>query len=403
MKTGTCLLVCALAAVASAFSQTTVTHGVASVAPASAPQGTSGLIVTFTLSAGLTPPVPPAGIAPTFADGRIKGYPRDTGPSGPFTEFCRYVRGNPGYGRNNFTDHGDGTVTDQATWLMWTRDDSAAGLNWSNALAWAEAKNAAHHLGYRDWRLPDAKELQSLVDYTRSPATTASAAMDPVFRSTAIVNEAGQLDWPAYWTSTTHEDANRSGAWGAYVCFGRAMGYMNSAWLDVHGAGAQRSDPKTGSAADYPTGHGPQGDSVRVTNFVRLVRTTAPDEDTVGDGIPNWWRRQYFGTATATNAQSCAGCDADLDGATNAAEFGAGTNPTNAASVLRLTARVGANQVIELRWEALPGRLYAVDTAAGLAGTNRWTPAAGELSDGLFRGGEAGEPSRFYRVRATAR
>ena len=49
------------------------------------------------------------------------------------------------------------------------------------------------------------------------------------------------------------------------------MGYMNN-WQDVHGAGAQRSDPKTGDPADYPTGHGPQGDAIRIYNYVRLVR-----------------------------------------------------------------------------------------------------------------------------------
>jgi len=55
------------------------------------------------------------------------------------------------------------------------------------------------------------------------------------------------------------------------VSFGRAMGYMNR-WVDVHGAGAQRSDPKAGDPADYPTGHGPQGDAIRIYNHVRLVR-----------------------------------------------------------------------------------------------------------------------------------
>ncbi len=42
--------------------------------------------------------------------------------------------------------------------------------------------------------------------------------------------------------------------------------------LDVHGAGAQRSDPKTGDADDWPHGNGPQGDVVRIDNFVRPVR-----------------------------------------------------------------------------------------------------------------------------------
>ena len=46
----------------------------------------------------------------------------------------------------------------------------------------------------------------------------------------------------------------------------------NYSLLNVHGAGAQRSDPKSGSASDYPQGHGPQGDVVRVENYVRCVR-----------------------------------------------------------------------------------------------------------------------------------
>ncbi|MCK7477912.1 MAG: DUF1566 domain-containing protein [Candidatus Moduliflexus flocculans] len=62
---------------------------------------------------------------------------------------------------------------------MWTKGDSAQGLNWQEALAWVQAKNAENYLGHDDWRLPNAKELQSIVDYTRSPDTTSSAAIDP--------------------------------------------------------------------------------------------------------------------------------------------------------------------------------------------------------------------------------
>jgi hypothetical protein len=57
------------------------------------------------------------------------------------------------------------------------------------------------------------------------------------------------------------------------------MGYVTApwdpkleAWLDVHGAGAQRSDPKTGNPSDFPHGRGPQGDAIRIYNCVRLVR-----------------------------------------------------------------------------------------------------------------------------------
>ena len=204
-----------------------------------------------------------------FADGRIKGYGLQLFGQ-PKTFFVAYVRGNTNYGQNDFQENGDGTISDKATGLMWMQDDSGDGMTWEEALSYAENMEFA---GYSDWRLPDAKELQSLLDYSRSPETTSSTAIDPLFNCTAISNEAGQEDYPFYWSSTTHANwsADNSGAFAAYVCFGRAMGYMNQ-WMDVHGAGAQRSDPKTGNPDDYPTGHGPQGDAIRIYNYVRLVR-----------------------------------------------------------------------------------------------------------------------------------
>jgi hypothetical protein len=202
-----------------------------------------------------------------FADGRIKGYPRDTGPGGsPMTEFVRCVRGNTAYGVNDFVDNGDGTVTDLATGLMWTQDDSGEGMDWEDAIAWVQTKNSENYLGYNDWRLPNAKELQSIVDYTRSPSTTGSAAIRPVFNSTSITDEGGDTNYPFYWTGTTHGRA------AVYVAFGEALGYMENQWMDVHGAGAQRSDPKSGDPAHYPEGRGPQGDAIRIYNYVRAVR-----------------------------------------------------------------------------------------------------------------------------------
>jgi hypothetical protein len=215
-----------------------------------------------------------------FADGRIKGYGL-TMPGGvEKTFFVQCVRG-AAYGTNDFVDNGDSTITDRATSLMWTKHDSGKGLNWQEALAWAQTKNAESHLGHNDWRLPNAKELQGIVDYSRSPATTFSAAIDLLFTCTGITNEAGQVDYPCYWTGTTHLSSTGVHNAAVYIAFGRAMGYMTApwdpavgAWLDVHGAGAQRSDPKEGNPADFPEGRGPQGDAIRINNFVRLVRET---------------------------------------------------------------------------------------------------------------------------------
>ncbi|MBI5684800.1 MAG: DUF1566 domain-containing protein [Verrucomicrobia bacterium] len=234
-----------------------------------------------------------------FADGRIKGYPIGAMHGRPAkTYFVLCVRGNPAYGKNDFCDNGNGTVTDRATGLMWSKRDSGKGMNWEAALAWAQGRNVERYLGHNDWRLPNAKELQSIVDYSRAPDTTSSAAMDPVFDCTSIKNEQGKTDWPFYWTGTTHANVFGGDA-AVYVAFGRASGWMSGMpgkgggpgrggfgkgkggnapasggyrYMDVHGAGAQRSDPKTGDPADFPHGRGPQGDVVRINNFVRLVR-----------------------------------------------------------------------------------------------------------------------------------
>ena len=241
-----------------------------------------------------------------FADGRIKGYDLMM-PGGGVekTFFVQCVRGNPGYGNNDFRDNGDRTVTDRATGLTWSQADSGTGMDWQSALAWVQKKNAEKFLGHDDWRLPNAKELQSIVDYTRSPDTTHSAAIAPVFQCTAITNEDGKADFPFYWSATTHAGLHGGGA-AIYVAFGQAAGWMSPRafaggppqerlggpgpgfppgpqpqqgndtgpyhFVDVHGSGSQRSDPKSGDPAMFPHGRGPQGDVIRINNFVRVVR-----------------------------------------------------------------------------------------------------------------------------------
>jgi hypothetical protein len=207
-----------------------------------------------------------------FADGRIKGYPVVKGGGGgsAFTGYVKYVRGNTSYGQNSLTDNGDQTITDKATGLTWQKGDSGSTLGWQDALAYCENLS---HAGKSDWRLPHAKELHSIVDYTRAPTITNSAAIDPLFDVTEIQSY--------FWTSTSHLEGpdNTKGQNAVYIAFGQAWGFMemppNSGQfskIDVHGAGAQRSDPKTGDPNDYPQGHGPQGDDIRIYNYVRCVR-----------------------------------------------------------------------------------------------------------------------------------
>lgn len=80
---------------------------------------------------------------------------------------------------NRFTDNGNGTISDQQTGLIWSKCPlglSGAGCSsgildlktWSDALAAAKNSNLAT---YMDWRLPNIKELESIVERScASPA-----------------------------------------------------------------------------------------------------------------------------------------------------------------------------------------------------------------------------------------
>ncbi|MDX1351316.1 MAG: DUF1566 domain-containing protein, partial [Putridiphycobacter sp.] len=212
-----------------------------------------------------------------FVDGRLKGYPKyDPQTGAPNTMYFRMVRGNPSYGINNFVDNGDGTITDEATGLMWQQADDSNKRDWENALSYAENLTLA---GYNDWRLPNAKELQSIVDYTRCPAVTNSPAIDPLFTCSVLINPAGNPNYGYYWTSSPLMDGPTPYSDAVYISFGEAQGQMalpptmTPAIYDTHGAGAQRNDPKDFNTGTYPSYFGPQGDILYVKNYVRAVRT----------------------------------------------------------------------------------------------------------------------------------
>lgn len=101
-----------------------------------------------------------------------------------------------------FTDNGDGTVTDNLTGLIWLKNADCFGF-----VNWFQALNAANNLaddltstttdcGLRDgsvvgdWRLPNVKELQSLIDFGHvTPALPAGHPFSNV--------------QSAYWSSTS--------------------------------------------------------------------------------------------------------------------------------------------------------------------------------------------------------
>ncbi len=83
-----------------------------------------------------------------------------------------------------FTDHGDGTITDTGTGLMWTKKDSLTDtgktFTWEEANAYAGKLNTG---GHSDWRLPTIEEASSLFDRdkTNKDYEGGYLALDPIF------------------------------------------------------------------------------------------------------------------------------------------------------------------------------------------------------------------------------
>ena len=126
-----------------------------------------------------------------------------------------YAPGDDGHFRAgaalSYTDNGDGTVTDNRTGLSWEKKTTAnltTNYTWQGALDYVAELNAmnggAGFAGHNDWRLPNMRELLSIVDYGRS-----NPPIDPIFGPTA-----GGSNYAAYWSSTSWPASPEYSAWG---------------------------------------------------------------------------------------------------------------------------------------------------------------------------------------------
>jgi len=119
------------------------------------------------------------------------------------------------------------------------------------------------------------------------------------------------------------------------------------------------------------------------------------------DGIPDAWRVQYFGSLM--NILSAPNGDADGDGMTNLEEYRAGTNPTDATSRLSVGSEASpiAAFALVLSWPTIEGKLYQLESAPSLFGSD-WTIVQDAiLGDGHLREfpiSQDNAQARFYRV-----
>ena len=127
-----------------------------------------------------------------------------------------------------FRDNGDGTITDEGTRLVWEKKSDDAGLHdkdkaytWDpgpgSIWEWLAAVNqegGSGLAGKSDWRIPNKKELESIVDAsTFNPALPGafSTACAPGCTATICSCTGSVLH---YWTSTSVAAAPTDFAWG---------------------------------------------------------------------------------------------------------------------------------------------------------------------------------------------
>jgi hypothetical protein len=181
------------------------------------------------------------------------------------------VRGNVGViGVNDFTDNSNSTVTDNATGLMWQQADDGTTREWADSLSYCEALSLAGHF---DWRLPDNKELQSIVDYDKTDWPAIDTNFFDCTYNAGYPLAAPEGDYGWYWTSTTFGDSRQN---ACYIAFGKAWGDptmpADAVYYDTHGSGAQRSDAKDVSNLGSFDCSVNGCDEERALNYSRCVR-----------------------------------------------------------------------------------------------------------------------------------
>ena len=113
-----------------------------------------------------------------------------------------------------YVDHGDGTVTDVTTGLMWeklshdgTVHDDHNTYTWANAISGHVATlNSTNFAGHNDWRLPNVRELLSIVTY-QNLLPTVAPAFDNHCSSGCDVTRCSCTFSGDTWTSTSEADS----------------------------------------------------------------------------------------------------------------------------------------------------------------------------------------------------
>jgi hypothetical protein len=239
-------------------------------------------------------------------------------------------------------------VEDRLTGLVWSRNANPAEfpLTWQEALDFVAGLNADAWLGRSDWRLPNRRELRSLVSgQTRRPALPEEHPFSEVFPS-----------W--YWTATSAAGAP-SHAWYVNMDGARTFfGGKDQSFFAWPVRGQSRVLSRTGQRTCYGADGSPR-------------RCPGSGEDgELRSGCP--WPEPRLVTAPQAIVDRLTGLvwHPDTD---------AGNGPVTWLEALRVIASLGGN------W-----RLPSINELESLVDCSRWAPAlpaghsAGEVHQGYW-------------------
>lgn len=156
-----------------------------------------------------------------------------------------------------FTDNGNGTVTDNLTGLTWLKDTNCfSSMAWQNALTTvgnfnSNPKNfgcSGYNASFNDWRLPNRKELLSLIDRSASNPAFPYYSVLPAYRP--FPNLVSYI----YWSSTSYmyntESALVVSLLDGEISFNSKVTY-NYVWPVRYGAGSGNNCAATVSIDNY--------------------------------------------------------------------------------------------------------------------------------------------------------
>lgn len=137
-----------------------------------------------------------------------------------------------------YVDNGDGTITDTITGLMWEKlsndgsiHDKDTQSSWSDGLAKIATLNSTVFAGYTDWRMPNIRELETLVNFGRD-FPTANADFNTACAGGCTVLTCNCTRSFSHWTSTSY-DTDKACAWSVDFSIGTRSGLPKTSLFHV--------------------------------------------------------------------------------------------------------------------------------------------------------------------------